>query len=245
MSSEFPYTNFNPSDYDKDGPSSSSQSAPTVSLPTSPSRAKSAGSPIMADDLQRLRDILFGNQSRTVQQRLNDVDNRLLSTRREFTDLFNEKVDTLQANFSTSSSSMRSELSSRLDQQQSSQTTSLRVMELSLTERLDQQEIEQKAAWRNLQKEVNENVEHLAEDFFTQLRNVQRELSERLEQLNTGQAERIRSLSNEGRKQNNDLRQELLSLAASLQDSKISRHELGQQLQELGQRLRSNPHTMR
>lgn len=243
MSSEFPYTNFDPSDYDKDGPSS--QSAPTVSLPTSPSRGKSAGSPIIADDLQRLRDILFGNQSRTVQQRLNDVDNRLLSTRREFSDLFNQKVDTLEASFSTSFNSMRSELSSRLDEQQSEQTTSLRMMEQSLTERLDQQEIEQKSEWRNLQKEVNEGVEQLAEDFFTQLRNVQRELSERLEQLNTEQAERTRSLSNEGRKQNNDLRKELLSLAASLQDSKISRHELGQQLLELGQRLRSNPHTMR
>ena len=96
-----------------------------------------------------------------------------------------------------------------------------------------------------MQKEVNERVEQLAEDFFTQLRNVQRELSERLEQMNTEHTERTRSLSNEDRKRSNDLRQELLSLAASLQDSKISRYELGQQLQELGQRLRSDPHTMR
>ncbi len=242
MSSEFPYTNFDPPSYDKDA--SSSQSAPTVSLPTSPSRNRPAASPI-ADDLQRLRDILFGNQNRTLQQRLNDADNQLVSTRREFTDLLSEKVETLHAGFSNTSASIRTDLSSKLDQQHSEQTASLRAMELSLTERLDQQEIERKTEWRNLQKEVNEGIEQLAEDFFTQLRDVQRELSERLEQLNTGQAERARSLSNEGRKQNNDLRQELLSLAASLQDSKISRHELGQQLQELGQRLRSNPHTMR
>lgn len=245
MSSEFPDTNIEPSNYDTDVSSSSYLSpAPTISLPTSSARTTAVTSS-RGSDLERLRDILFGSQTRSAEQRLSDLENQLERTDQEFAEIFSEKVDTLQSAYSTNLNSTRKELSEGLEEQNSEQMASLRAMEQSLTERFEKQELQRKTELRNFKKKVNDRVEELAEDFFTQLRNTQRELTARLEQMNGEQTNRVRSLQNDSRKRNIDLRQELLSLAASLQDSKISRHELGQQLQELGQRLRSDPHTMR
>ena len=93
---------------------------------------------------------------------------------------------------------------------------------------------------RNIQKELNERIDKLAADFLTQLRSVQREVNERLERVNSEQSERVRSLQTESRQRTNNLRQEVLTLAGELSNNKVSRHEMGQLLQEMGQRLRSD-----
>ena len=51
----------------------------------------------MGSELERLRDILFGSQTRSTEQRLNDLESQLETMRREFTDMFNEKVDGLES----------------------------------------------------------------------------------------------------------------------------------------------------
>lgn len=50
--------------------------------------------------------------------------------------------------------------------------------------------------------------------------------------------ERTRTLQTEARQRDDGLRQELLSIAASLENKKTSRQDLGQMLMELGLRLR-------
>ncbi|MGB0387421.1 MAG: hypothetical protein ACPGWR_21595 [Ardenticatenaceae bacterium] len=246
MSSQFSYKNIGQSGYDADASSSSYLSpAPTVSLPVSAAKAPPTYSSPVTGDLERLRDILFGNQNRTTEQRVSDLENRLEGTHRQLSEMFHDKIDTLQSSYSNNLSSTRNALTQQLEEQMSEQTSSLRTIEHALSEKLDQQEFDRKTELRSFQKNVNERVEELAEDIFTQLRNIQRELTEQLEHMNSEQSDGLRSLQNENRKQNNNMRQELLSLAASLQDSKVGGHDLGLILQEVGQRLRSDPHTMR
>jgi len=79
----------------------------------------------------------------------------------------------------------------------------------------------------------------LATDLLTQLRTTQKELGDRIDRVNAEYSERVRTLQAETRQRDDSLRQELLTLASSLEDKKASRHDLGQMLMELGQRLRS------
>ena len=79
----------------------------------------------------------------------------------------------------------------------------------------------------------------MATDLLTQLRTTQKELGDRIDRVNAEYSERVRTLQAETRQRDDSLRQELLTLASSLEDKKTSRHDLGQMLMELGQRLRS------
>ena len=206
-------------------------------------QAQSSGS--LAPELERLREILYGNQARITERRLTDLESQIETLRRTLTDTLQEKVDTFASSSTAELSSTRIELTQRLEGQSNEQKAALRMTQQTLSERLDQQELEQMTELRIIQKEVNERLDKLSADVLTQLRSVQRELSERLEQINQEQTERLRKLQNDSRQRNSNLRQELLMLAASLEDNKISRHELGHMLQELGQRLRSDHYTGR
>ncbi len=66
---------------------------------------------------------------------------------------------------------------------------------------------------------------------------MQKELTEQMQKLNAEQKERSRAVQTEGRQQNDDLRQELLTLTAWLDDKKTSRQDLGLLLAEVAQRL--------
>jgi len=59
-----------------------------------------------------------------------------------------------------------------------------------------------------------------------------------LDKQSAEQTERTRTLQSEARQRDDSLRQELLSMAASLENKKTSRQDLGQMLMELGLRLR-------
>ncbi|MGB0385408.1 MAG: hypothetical protein ACPGWR_11340 [Ardenticatenaceae bacterium] len=211
----------------------------TVLPPVSSSQERSQNAPL-AGELERLREILYGGQARVTERRLSDQEKQIETLRRELTDMLNEKVDNFVSTSEVELSSTRSELSERLEQQANQQTGALRTAQHTLSERLDKQELDQVTELRTIQKDVNERLEKLGTDFVTHLRNIQRELSERITQINNEQTERLRQLQNDSRQRNSNLRQELLMLAASLEDNKISRHELGHMLQELGQRLRTD-----
>jgi uncharacterized phage infection (PIP) family protein YhgE len=52
----------------------------------------------MADDLERLRDILFGSQARTIEQRLHDLEAELAAARQELTEAFDRKLAVVNDN---------------------------------------------------------------------------------------------------------------------------------------------------
>lgn len=191
-----------------------------------------------ADELGRLRDILFGSQSRTLEKRLNDLETGLRTLRQEMTNLLQDQIGTLSETTSVQFVETRREFNEKLDKQGADQSAQLRLAQKDLTEKLDRQSVEQSSQLQSSQKQLNDKLENLAADLLRQLRETHKELSDRLDKQGTEQAERTRTLQLEARQRDDGLRQELLSMAASLDDKKASRQDLGQMLMELGIRLR-------
>jgi septal ring factor EnvC (AmiA/AmiB activator) len=246
-------------------------SAPTpASSPTSAESASPAApSPddITSSELKRLRDILYGSQSRVTEKRLGELDTQLDQLQRELGQFDHEKlkqsveVTTQQLMLTRRDVGERLEhlaieqtqqvqltqqqLAAQVNQQSLEQSAQLRAFQRQLSERVEQQLAEYPAQVRAIHKELNERIDKLAADFLTQLRNFQKDASDRLEKQNAEQLERIRMLYTETRQRDDQLRQELSSLTSSLDDKKASRFELGQMLIELGQRLRDETSTYR
>jgi len=195
---------------------------------------------VSPDELGRLRDILFGSQSRTMEKRLGDLESDLKKTRQEMTDLLNDKVGALTDSTATQFSDARREFNEKLDKQSVDQSSQLRSAQKDLTERLERQSTEQASQLAAVQKELSASIEKLAADFLRQLRETHKELSDRLDRMSAEQSERMRNQQAESRQRDDSLRQELLSMASSLDGKKTSRNDLGQMLVELGLRLRQD-----
>ena len=75
-----------------DTPTSTVSPAETTILPPVPASSMSSGGP-NPNELERLRDILYGHQARLMERRFSELDNRLESVRQQLTDMFNERVD--------------------------------------------------------------------------------------------------------------------------------------------------------
>jgi len=205
--------------------------ADTTELPVEPS----------ADELGRLRDILFGSQSRTIEKRLADLEVGLQATRRELTELFSDKLERASGAAASQLAETRGEFNRKLESQGSEQTSQLRAAQKDLAERFDRQSTDQTAQLRAAQKELSDRLDKLEADFVGQLRTTRKELDDQIEKMGVDQAERLRGLQAEARQRDDSLRQELLELAASLDNKKTSRQDLGQMLIELGLRLRRDP----
>ena len=160
-----------------------------------------------SSDLESLRGILFGNQAKAVNRRLDDLESRGEESHLALTNLVNEKINSLASGSSQDLTVARKELVSRIDQNH---------------------------------KELTDKISDLATDFQSQLRVAQKELTEHLTQLNAEQIERARAVQVEARQQNDELRQELLTLTAWLDDKKTTRLDLGILLAEIGERLQNN-----
>jgi len=192
------------------------------------------------DEINRLRDILFGSQTRSLDKRLGDLETRLETVRQEVVNLYTEKIDALSDSTSAQSAETRREFNLRLTNQGEEQSTHVRAVQKELSDRLDKQANEQSVQLRAVQKEASDAVEKLAAELLRQIREVQKELSDRLDKVNIEQTERTRSLQSETRQRDDGLRQEFLSLAAALENKKTSRQDLGQMLVELGLRLKQD-----
>jgi DNA repair exonuclease SbcCD ATPase subunit len=192
------------------------------------------------DELGRLRDILFGSQSRSMERRLADLEAELQATRQQMTDLLNDRVGALSESTSAQFTDTRRDFNEKLSRQESEHAGQLRMVQKDLTDRLERQAAEQASQLSATYKALSDSIEKLAADFMRQIREAHRELSDRIEKQGIEQAERLRSLQAETRQRDDALRQELLALAAALEDKKASRHDLGQMLMELGFRLRQD-----
>jgi hypothetical protein len=191
-----------------------------------------------ADELGRLRDILFGSQSRTIEKRLADLEFGLQAARRELSDTFGDKLESASGTSASQLTETRTEFNRKLESLGSEQTAQLRSAQKDLAERLERQTSEQNAQLRTAQKELSDRLDRLEADFVNQLRTARKELDDQIEKMGVDQAERLRGAQTEARQRDDTLRQELLELAASLENKKTSRQDLGQMLIELGLRLR-------
>jgi hypothetical protein len=203
----------------KQDSSSITDTQPSPSSPLENIELKTDAPEPTADELGRLRDILFGSQSRTLEKRLSDLETGLRSLRQELTNLVQDQISALSESTSGQFVETRREFNEKLDKQGTDQSTQLRAVQKDLIEKLD-------------------NLESFAADVLRQLRETHKELSDRLDKQAAEQTERTRNLQSEARQRDDSLRQELLSMAASLDNKKASRQDLGQMLMELGLRLR-------
>ncbi len=209
-----------------------------IVIPDAPADATELTVEPTADELGRLRDILFGSQSRTIEKRLADLEVGLQATRRELTELFNDKLERVSGTAASQLAETRAEFNRKLESQGSEQTSQLRAAQKDLAERFDRQSTDQTAQLRAAQKELSDRLDRLEADFVGQLRTTRKELDDQIEKMGVDQSERLRGLQTEARQRDDSLRQELLDLAASLDNKKTSRQDLGQMLIELGLRLR-------
>lgn len=192
------------------------------------------------DDLGRLRDILFGSQSRTIEKRLSDLETGVRATRQEMIDLLTDKLNAMGDNTSSQFADTRREFNEKLEKQGGDQSAQLRSVQKELSERLDRQSADQVSQLGNVQKQLSDSIEKLAADLMRQIRESHKELTDRMDKVVAEHTERLRNLQTETRQRDENLRQELLSIASSMDNKKTSRHDLGQMLMELGLRLRQD-----
>jgi chromosome segregation ATPase len=130
-----------------------------------------------ADELGRLRDILFGSQSRTLEKRLDDLETDLRSLRQELTELLQDQIGAFSKSTNAQFVETRREFNGKLDKQNTDQSTQLLFVQKDLTERLDKQSVEQVSQLQIAQKQLNDKLENLAADMLRQKSETQELLS--------------------------------------------------------------------
>lgn len=106
----------------------------------------------------------------------------------------------------------------------------------------DQTQALRKETGSRLDKEVQiigERLDQMTADLHALVEDSRRAVEARLDRLQEDANERFRLLEEEARRRDDDLRSELLTVSAWLEDKKASRHDLGQMLEEIGQRLQA------
>ena len=131
-----------------------------------------------AKELERLRDILYGEQARATEDRLGSLENRLEKVRSELNALFRKEHKALQ--------------------------TSLEKEINTLGKQLDEHEAAAAERLENARSELTNDFTNRLNDQAAQLR---------------------------------ELRQQLVEISAALEESKVSRSDLGVMLVEMGQRI--------
>lgn len=183
--------------------------------------------------LEQLRDILYGNQARSTDERLNRLERSLDSTRQQLNDTFTERLDALRESSQTELSKSQAKFVELLDKQADKHAGQLVKTQTEFDDKLAQQMVDLEST----RKEFTSALEQLSADFVQKLNQTQKELSEQLDKLGVEIRDRMQANQEESRQRDDDLRREFLSLGAWLDDKKASRHDLGQMLTEIGQLL--------
>ncbi len=215
------------------------QMPPTHGAGTDEKMASAPAREIEASELARLRDILYGQQARNSERKFEEFEGRLAQTRQEMTATFTEKLEALSDTFETKLNTLRKDITTRLEQQATDQKSQLQTVQQSLTGRIEEQRTEQGTQLRVAQRELTEQLDEQAKEFLGQIRTTQKEFSDRLDEMNTDHKARLRAAQADARQQDEQLRQELLQMASTLDGRKTSRYDLGRMLLELSQRLMS------
>lgn len=199
--------------------------------------ATAANSAEVDSELSRLQEILYGNQARATEQRLNDLEQRLEAVRRELDDTIHARIGKLESATQDSLTKARKALTAEIEKQAARQAADLSEAQRDWGDRLSRQEKTQTALLREVQQELTAALDALRQELVEQIQAAKSELSDRVDRLGADQSNRLLAFQNEARQRDEDLRQELLTLSAWLDDKKTSRHDLGQMLVAMGQNL--------
>ncbi len=194
---------------------------------------KAANQGTSGSDLDQLRDILYGNQARTVDERLNRLERQLDSTRQQLTDSFGEQLDTLRKSYQEQLAALRKELVDSADKQDKKQSEQVQETQVEFDAKLKQQ----LAMLETAKNDFSAAIEQLSTEFDRKLGQAQKEIKEQVEKLGSEFRERLHTYQEESRQRDTDLRLEFMALGAWLDDKKASRHDLGHMLMEVGQLL--------
>ncbi len=201
------------------------------------SAAAAANSAEVDSELSRLQEILYGNQARATEQRLNDLEQRLEAVRRELDDTIHAKIGKLESATQDNLTKARKALTAEIEKQATRQAADLSEAQRDWGDRLSRQEKTQTTLLREVQQELMAALDALRQELVEQIQGTKSELSDRVDRLGADQSNRLLAFQNEARQRDEDLRQELLTLSAWLDDKKTSRHDLGQMLVAMGQNL--------
>ncbi|MCP4140636.1 MAG: hypothetical protein GY755_10165 [Chloroflexi bacterium] len=213
----------------------------------------------VATELESLRSILYGNQAKATDERLDTLRNHLDAVQRELSTQIKEGLNSLRMDMDAKINNLEKKLTENLSEQAARQNTSLQNTEKRLSEEtqtqndqhttdlraaqrqqsesLDKQNEDQTNKLRILQKTLTERVDALSSDIQTKTVSVEKELSNRLETLKNEQGKQIEDLAESGKRNNTELKGDLLMLASSLENNKVSGSDLSNLLIELGHRL--------
>lgn len=181
------------------------------------------------NELDNIRDILFGNQARATETRLSELATRVEAMRHELLNTINEQNSTTTERLTTKINDTKKDLVNRLKRQDEQQAIALSQQANKLSEENEQ-----------TRQDFQDAVDKLTADFQKQLLDTKKELQDGLNRLNTDLSERLLTMQAESQQRDNDLRQELLTMVAWLDNKKTTRLDLGQMLIEVGQQLQSN-----
>ena len=165
--------------------------------------------------LDTLRDILFGPQAQATDSRLDGLERALLQTKKELSNSVGEEVGNLRDSSSAQLKTARQELEWQLEKQNNEQTTQLHT-----------HQEEQKIA-----------LDRLSADFDEKVQLTQKKLSDKIDELGNRLSEQMMDLQTDSRKRDDDLRQQLLTLSAWLDERKASREDLSDLLIGMGKEL--------
>lgn len=171
---------------------------------------QSKGSEARSGELENLREILFGNQARATDERLNHLEDELQTVHQDLTDALNKKTSALREAATASEKAITTQ-----------------IHNLSGSTQANHQALEESLA--QLRADTKRNLEELQAKFTQELENMRTTLSEQ-----------IRRMQNESRQRDDDLRQELLTVSSWLDNKLTPRHDLGQLLVEMGQHLQKD-----
>lgn len=166
------------------------------------------------NDLDQLRSILFGNQARAIEKRVNDLELHLESVRRELNQYFDEQIDSLAE----------------------TTTADLTKAQQSFNDQLNAQTLEQ----TKQNKELQDRLEQLATDFNKQLQTTQKQLNQQMEKQVADLHRKLVDFQAEARQRDDDLRLEMLALGAMLDNQKAARNELADMFIQMGEQLQNN-----
>lgn len=161
-------------------------------------------------ELENLREILFGNQARATDDRLNMLEELLQKQQRDFTDALNKQAAA----------------------QRDATDTAERALKTQLTNQANTNQANHQA--------LEESLSQLRADHKRLMDDMQAAFTQELENLRSSLTDHIRRMQNESRQRDDDLRQELLTVSNWLDNKLTPRLKLGQMLIEIGQQLQSD-----
>lgn len=203
----------------------------------SPPLGQEEGGPA-AGQMAALRDLIFGEQQRDLNGRLESLERLLDVTRDDILARLERDVSGLVERSSGQVEELTRDLTAQIEEQGQGQSAALSEVSRTLSAEIEGRDEAQGARLGAFQQEVIDRLEQLSGHFSEQLEATRAEFAAQLSALAETLDGRLTEMQQAVEARDELLRDEFLSVAESLEDRKASSSDLGQMLMDLGARLR-------